>query len=264
MSLKFTILGCGTSGGVPRIGGDWGACDPDNPRNRRRRCSLLVEQTGAGGATTVLVDTSPDMRQQLLDANVGWLDGVLFTHDHADHTHGIDDLRVVCFNGRRRVDVYYDHRTGTVLHDRFSYCFRSAVGSAYPPILNGREIAPGERFNVTGAGGEIGVLAYLQGHGDIDTLGFRFGNVAYSPDINRLPKETYPLLENLDVWVVDALRRQGHPSHFSLAEALEAIEAVRPKRAILTHMHVDMDYETLCGELPKGVEPAYDGMIIEA
>lgn len=264
MSLRFTILGCGTSGGVPRIGGDWGLCDPANPRNRRRRCSLLVERPGAKGATRVLVDTSPDMREQLLEAGVGWLDGVLFTHDHADHTHGIDDLRVVCFNRRRRVDVYYDHRTAAVLRERFSYCFRTSVGSAYPPILNGREIKPGATFSIAGDGGGIEVVPYLQGHGDIDTLGFRFGKVAYSPDINRVPKETYPFLEGLDVWIVDALRRHPHPSHFSLAEALEAIEAIRPKRAILTHMHVDMDYDTLRRELPEGVEPAYDGMVIEA
>ncbi|MEC9369486.1 MAG: MBL fold metallo-hydrolase [Pseudomonadota bacterium] len=263
MSLTFTILGCGTSGGVPRIGGDWGKCDPANPRNRRRRCALLVERQGPNGVTRILVDTPPDIRQQLLDVGVGLLDGVLFTHDHADHTHGIDDLRVVAFNARRRVNVYYDGRTGAILHSRFSYCFNTPEDSAYPPILNGTEIKAGRSFIIEGPGGAIEAMPFLQGHGEIESLGFRFGGLAYSPDINRLPGETRLLLQDLDIWIVDALRHTRHPSHFSLSEALEAIGVVKPKRAILTHMHVDMDYDTLRRELPPGVEPAYDGMVME-
>jgi phosphoribosyl 1,2-cyclic phosphate phosphodiesterase len=263
MSLKFTILGCGTSTGVPRIGPVWGACDPDNPKNIRRRCSLLVEQRGRSGSTTVLVDTTPDMRQQLIDANVSWVDGVLYTHEHADHTHGIDDLRALYFNGRRRVDVYFDKRTGDLLRYRFAYCFESPPGSAYPPILEGHQIAPGKEVRIAGAGGELIATPFLQNHGDMDTLGFRFGNVAYSPDVKGIPPESYPYLEGLDVWIVDALRYTDHPSHYTLDEALAAIAEVKPKRAILTHMHIDLDYETLCRKLPEGVEPAYDGMVLE-
>lgn len=263
MSFKFTILGCGTSTGVPRIGPVWGNCDPDNPKNFRSRCSLLVEREGEGGKTSVLIDTTPDMRRQLLDARVSWLDGVLYTHEHADHTHGIDDLRALYFNGRRRVDVYYDAPTGEMLNHRFAYCFQSPPGSSYPPILQGYEIEAGKPVTITGEGGEIEILPFTQHHGSMDTLGFRFGGLAYSPDIKRLPEASVALLEGLDVWIVDALRYSEHPSHYSLEEALAAIEMVAPKRAVLTHMHIDLDYETLRRELPDGVEPAYDGMVIE-
>lgn len=264
MSLKFTILGCGTSGGVPRIGGDWGNCDPANPRNHRLRCSMLVEREGGGGKTTILVDTTPDARQQLLGAGVFWLDGVLYTHDHADHTHGIDDLRVVAMNGRSRVDVYCDKHTGNVLDQRFAYCFRTPPGSSYKPILDKHIVKPGEAFEIKGKGGPVTVLPYHQHHGEIMSVGYRFGGLAYSCDINGLPEESYKYLEGLDVWILDALRRTTHPSHFSLEESLEVIEKVRPKRAVLTHMHTDLDYDPLVRELPEGVEPAYDGMVLEA
>jgi len=264
MTLRLTILGCGTSGGIPRIGDNWGACDPANPRNRRLRCSLLVERRhGDGRKTVVLVDTSPDMRQQLLEAGIGWVDAVLYTHDHADHTHGIDDLRVIGFNGRRRVDVYYDERTGAVLRRRFGYCFETAPGSNYPPILDGHPIAPGVPVSVEGEGGSIPVMPFLQHHGEIDTIGFRFGNIAYSCDIKGLPARSYDCLADLDVWIVDALRYTPHPSHFSLEATLTAIERVKPRRAVLTHMHVDLDYETLRRALPENVEPAFDGMVLE-
>lgn len=263
MTLEFTILGCGTSGGVPRVGGSWGACDPDNPRNTRRRCSLLAERVGPSGRTSVLIDTSPDMRQQLLDAGTGQLDGVLFTHDHADHTHGIDDLRWVAFNGRSRVDVYFDESTGSSLRQRFDYCFQSPPGSDYPPILRGHGIEPGKAVAIEGAGGPLEAMPFLQNHGSIDSLGFRIGGLAYSPDIKSLPDESYSHLEDLDIWIVDALRHTPHPSHYSLEEALEAIDRVRPKRAILTHMNFELDYETLQRELPEGIEPAYDGMELE-
>ncbi len=262
MTLKLTILGCGTSGGVPRVGNHWGACDPANPKNRRRRCSLLVERARRDGSTTALVDTSPDLRQQLLDAEVGWLDGVLYTHDHADHSHGIDDLRMVSFNGRRRVDVYYDEATGKLLHNRFAYCFQSPPGSEYPAILKGHEIRVGEAVKVSGAGGEIEALPFRQFHGQGETLGFRFGGIAYSPDASDLPEESLKALDNLDVWILDALRYTPHPSHLSVEQALAFIARVKPKRAVLTHMHVDLDYETLKRELPAGVEPAYDGMVL--
>jgi phosphoribosyl 1,2-cyclic phosphate phosphodiesterase len=263
MSLKVTILGCGTSGGVPRIGNKWGACDPENPKNRRRRCSVLVEQKGAEGTTTLLVDSPPDLREQLLDANTYWLDGVLYTHDHADHTHGIDDLRQVAYNGQRRVKVYYDKVTGAVLRKRFDYCFESPPESEYPPILKGTEIAAGVPVRIEGAGGVIQALPFRQRHGPGETLGFRFGGLAYSPDVSDFPEDALPALEGLDVWILDALRPATHSSHLSVSQALGWIERMRPKRAILTHMHVDLDYATLARELPPGVEPAFDGMVIE-
>ncbi|HZJ11127.1 MAG TPA: MBL fold metallo-hydrolase [Methyloceanibacter sp.] len=262
MTLKLTILGCGTSGGVPRVGNHWGACNPANPKNRRRRCSLLVEQAGREGVTAALVDTSPDLRQQLLDSGTAWLDGVLYTHDHADHAHGIDDLRMVSFNGHRRVDVYYDEATGKLLRSRFAYCFESPSGSEYPAILEGHEIRAGEKVRISGAGGAIEALPFRQYHGQGETLGFRFGGVAYSPDVSDLPEESLKALEGLDVWILDALRYTPHPSHLSVEQALSWIARVQPKRAVLTHMHVDLDYETLRRELPDGVEPAYDGMVL--
>lgn len=262
MSLKVTILGCGTSGGVPRIGGEWGACDPNNPKNRRRRCALLVERKRADGVTRALVDTPPDLREQLIDVGVGLLDGVLYTHEHADHCHGIDDLRMVCYNARRRVDVYFDATTGRLLRDRFAYCFEMPPGSEYPPVLNAHEIVPGEIVRIEGAGGVVEVQPFQQCHGTGQSLGFRFGGLAYSPDVSDLPEESLPLLAGLDVWIIDALRYTGHPSHFSVEQALSWIERLQPKHAVLTHMHVDLDYETLAGQLPEGVEPAYDGMVL--
>jgi phosphoribosyl 1,2-cyclic phosphate phosphodiesterase len=263
MTLKVTILGCGTSGGVPRIGNVWGACDPANPKNRRRRCALLVERIGEEGRTTVLVDTPPDLREQLLDQGVGWLDGVLYTHDHADHSHGIDDLRMVAYNGQRRVDVYYEEATGRMLRQRFDYCFETPSGSEYPAVLEAHEIKVGEMVKIAGAGGTIEALPFRQRHGHGETLGFRFGGIAYSPDASGLPEESLAKLKDLDVWILDALRYTFHLSHFSVEQALAMIERVRPRRAVLTHMHVDLDYDTLRRELPRGVEPAYDGMVLE-
>ena len=262
MSLTFTILGCGSSGGVPRIGGYWGACDPANPKNRRRRCSLLVQRTGQGGTTNVLIDTSPDMRQQLLDADVGYLNGVLYTHEHADHIHGIDDLRVAAINARERVNVWADQRTYDHLMRRFSYCFVQPQDSAYPPICDINLINPPTGVIVNGPGGHVTAQPFDQTHGTINSLGFRIGTLAYSSDLNDIPEESFPTLAELDVWIVDALRRTPHPSHFSLEETLQWLERIRPKRAILTNMHVDMDYDTLRAELPENVEPAYDGMRI--
>ncbi|MET0380859.1 MAG: MBL fold metallo-hydrolase [Methyloceanibacter sp.] len=262
MSLKFTILGCGTSGGVPRIGNHWGKCDPANPKNRRKRCALLVEQNGPIGKTTALVDTTPDLRQQLLDAGAGWLDGVFYTHDHADHTHGIDDLRQVAYNGNRRVDVYYDEITGEQLRARFAYCFETPPGNEYPAVLKGHKIYAGLPVVMSGAGGAIEALPFQQIHGSGETLGFRFGDVAYSPDVSDFPNESLEALERLDVWIIDALRYTPHPSHLSVEQALGWIARMKPKRAVLTHMHVDLDYERLKAELPEGVEPAYDGMVL--
>ena len=264
MTLTFTILGCGSSGGVPRPALGWGKCNPANPKNRRRRCSLLVEQAAsAGGRTRILVDTSPDLREQLLDADVDWLDGVLFTHEHADHTHGIDDLRGPFLRHRRRLDAYLDEPTHRVVYFRFGYCFVTPPGSQYPPILNEHRIDAGKPLTIDGPGGAITALPFLQDHGDIASLGFRFGDVAYSSDLRDLPPESVKALAGLDLWIVDALRDQPHPSHFTVAEALDWIARIAPRRAILTNLHTDLDYDELRSRLPPHVEPAYDGLKIE-
>jgi phosphoribosyl 1,2-cyclic phosphate phosphodiesterase len=262
MTITFTILGCSSSTGVPRVALGWGACDPNNPKNRRRRCSLLVERHDhAGKTTTVLVDTSPDLREQLISANVTRIDGVLYTHDHADHTHGIDDLRGVALARRRRIDVYLDETTSKAVRTRFGYCFETPPGSEYPPILNEHRIEAFHKITVDGEGGPIVTLPFAQTHGDnVRSLGFRFGNVAYSCDLNGLMPDSIPALAGLDVWILDALRYTPHPSHLSVTEALGWIERIRPKRAVLTNLHSDLDYEILRSELPPHVEPAYDGM----
>jgi len=260
MTLAFTILGCGSSGGVPRVGAGWGACDPSNPKNRRRRTSLLVERRNGAGVTRVLVDTSPDLREQLLEAEVDWLDAVLFTHEHADHTHGIDDLRGLFIHRRRRVDVYLDEPTSKVLRARFGYCFEAPVGSEYPPIVSEHRLQAGQSITVDGEGGPITALPVLQEHGDIPSLGFRFGRLAYSCDLSGLPEVSIAALAGTEVWIVDALRYRPHPSHFSVDDALDWIARIKPARAILTNLHSDLDYNELRSKLPPHVEPAFDGL----
>jgi phosphoribosyl 1,2-cyclic phosphate phosphodiesterase len=261
--LRFTVLGCGSSPGVPRIGNDWGSCDPREPKNRRRRASLLVQRVSEGRTTTVVVDTGPDFREQMLSADVGWADGVVYTHSHADHIHGIDDLRSFVINGRQRVPVYADAVTSLRLRAAFGYCFETPAGSSYPPIVREAIIESGTAFAVEGAGGAIEMLPYRQIHGEIDSLGFRVGGLAYSSDVSAMPEASLAQLAGLDVLIVDALRYTPHPSHFSLDEALELSRALRPKRTILTHMHIDLDYHQLMRKLPADIEPAYDGMVIE-
>ena len=264
MSVTFTILGCGSSMGVPRVALGWGACDPNNPKNRRRRCSLLVTRANAAGQVTrVLVDCSPDLRQQLLDAQADWVDGVLLTHEHADHTHGIDDLRPLFVKKRRQVPIFMDEPTSRAMNARFAYCFKQMPDSDYPPIAEARRLKPGEAVTIEGQGGPIEALPVLQDHGDIASLGFRFGNVAYSADIKGLPDTSLGAMAGLDVWVVDALRRTPHPSHMNLEEALGWIARVKPRRAVLTNLHADLDYERLRAELPSNVVPAYDGMTLQ-
>ena len=267
--LEARILGCGSSGGVPRLGGEgeagyWGVCDPANPKNRRSRCSLLLRQKMPEGETRVLVDTAPDMRQQLLEARIGRLDGVLISHAHADQLHGMDDLRVlVVANNGTRIDVWTDRNTMADVMKKFDYCFVQPPGSDYPPILTSRVIAePFAPFAIAGPGGGLKVQVFGQHHGAIRSLGFRIGGLAYSPDVHALDEAAFAALENLDCWIVDALRPTPHPSHAHLSRTLEWIARVKPRRAILTNMHVDMDYETLVRQLPPGVEPAYDGMTI--
>lgn len=262
MSLTVTILGCGSSGGVPRVASGWGACDPNEPRNRRRRCSILVEQGSESGVTRVVVDTGADLRDQLLSADIVRLDGVLYTHEHADHTHGIDDLRPLAIHGRGRVDIWCDAKMSGFLNDRFGYVFETPPGSDYPPILNEHRLVAGEIARVPGPGGALEALPITLTHGGDRALGFRFGGVAYTPDVNAIPQASVASLENLDVWIIDALRPTPHPSHFSLSDALGWIERLKPKRAVLTNLHTDLDYVTLKAALPPGVEPAYDGMVV--
>ena len=262
MSLRFTILGCGSSGGVPRIGNNWGACDPEEPRNRRLRCSLLIERGGPAGTTRVLIDTAPDLREQLLASGVGALDAVLYTHEHADHTHGIDELRVVAINMRRRVAAFADDRTAGMLRSRFGYCFEAPPGSDYPPVITLGRLAAGQPLVIEGKGGPIEAVPFAVLHGNMEVFGFRIGGVAYTPDINGLTDDSHRWLADLDLWILDALRFTPHPSHFTVAEALACVERLKPRRAILTNMHVDLDYASLRATLPAGVEPAYDGLSI--
>ncbi len=270
MTLRFTILGCGSSGGVPRLGGadgqgDWGACDPAEPRNRRLRCSLLAEKIGEGGVTRVLIDTSPDLRAQLLAARVDMLDAVLISHDHADQTHGIDDLRPLTFTGGRRIPVHMEAAAGATLLRRFDYCFQTPPGGAYPPILEARAMPdPGAELTIGGAGGQIAVTPLAQDHGrGMGSLGFRFGALAYSNDVLDLPDATLAALSGVRVWIVDALRYTPHPTHAHLERTLGWIARLKPALAILTNLHLDMDYATLRRELPDGVIPAHDGLAIE-
>lgn len=260
-TLRFTILGCGSSGGVPRLGGHWGECDPENPKNRRLRCSLLVERQDATGVTRVLIDTTPDMRTQLLHADVGELDAVVFTHAHADHTHGIDDLRQIVYNTRARLPVWADGATQEALFSRFGYAFVQPEGSAYPPICDMHTIRG--PFSITGAGGAIRLEPVKVAHGNIDALGFRIGGLCYMPDVSEIYDEAWRHLEGLEVFVIDALRRTPHPTHAHLALALEWIERARPARAILTNMHIDLDHDRVAAETPDHVIPAFDGMVIE-
>lgn len=260
--LEFTILGCGSSGGVPRADGSWGACDPANPKNRRRRCSLLVRRLSEEGQeqqTTILVDTSPDLVWQTSSAEARRLDSVLMTHDHADQAHGIDDIRAFAIRQRAVVPVWMDESTERTMRHRFGYIFHGQGG--YPAIAMARRLPPhGHQFKIEGPSGPVPVLTFDQDHGGIRSVGYRFGNVAYSSDVAQLPEESFEALKDLDVWIVDALRETFHPTHAHLSRTLEWIERVRPRRAILTNMHVDLDFDALQARLPPGVEPAYDGL----
>ena len=260
MTVSLTILGCGSSAGVPRPALGWGACDPRNPKNRRRRCSLLVERAQDHGVTRIVIDTSPDLREQLIDAHVDHIDAVFLTHEHADQTHGIDDLRSVVLHQRRRIPVYLNKSTARDILLRFSYCFVSPPGSEYPPILDHREIEAGESSVIEGKGGPVTLSAFLLKHGNIPAFGYRIGDAAYTPDLSDVPTESWRYLENLDLWIVDGLRYAAHPSHFSVNDALAWINRFKPRRAVITNMHSDLDYEVLRQSLPPQIVPAYDGM----
>jgi len=263
--LEFTILGCGSSGGVPRADGDWGACDPADPKNLRTRCSMLVRRKGQGAEqeTTVVVDTSPDFRLQSVHAGVRRLDAVLLTHDHADQVHGLDDVRAFFLRQRgQRIHTHMDAATHATLMQRFGYIFEGQGG--YPAICEARALpAHGVGFHIDGPSGPIPVVTFDQDHGGVRSVGYRFGGVAYSSDLVDLDEAAFAALADLDVWIVDALRYRPHPTHAHLERTLSWIERAQPKRAIITNMHVDLDYAKLLSELPPGVEPAYDGLRLE-
>jgi phosphoribosyl 1,2-cyclic phosphate phosphodiesterase len=260
-TLEFTILGCGSSGGVPRADGDWGACDPQNPKNQRSRCSLLVRRSGEGAEaqTTLIVDTSPDLRLQTAQAGAKRLDAIALTHDHADQVHGIDDVRAFFIRQQAKIPCHMDAATEASMMRRFGYIFEAEGG--YPAICERRAIpVHGQPWQVDGPSGAIPIVTFDQDHGAVRSVGYRFGGVAYSSDVVNLDEVAFEALSGLDVWIVDALRHRPHPTHAHLARALEWIERLKPRRAILTNMHIDLDYEALKAELPAGVEPAVDGL----
>ncbi|UQV18072.1 MBL fold metallo-hydrolase [Brevundimonas albigilva] len=258
MSLEVVILGCGSSGGVPRADGDWGACDPAEPRNRRTRCTMLARKTGPEGVTNVLIDTSPDLREQMLASGTTHVDAVLYTHDHADQTHGVDDLRTFAARSRRRIPAWMDAATQASLTHRFDYIFEMKLG--YPPLLDARVIPPhGQPWSVEGAGGAVPVVTFDQAHGPIRSVGYRLGDMAYSSDVSDLDEAALDAVRGCQLWIVDALRYAPHPTHAHLDRALEWIAAAEVKRAVLTNLHIDMDYRTLSAQLPAHVEVAFDG-----
>ncbi len=263
-ATTFTLLGTGSSGGVPRIGNLWGACDPSNPKNRRRRCAMLVERCCNNGKTSVLIDTGPDMREQLISAEVTHLDAVLLTHSHADHIFGLDDLRQLAITHRERVHVHMDEPTAERVMPAFGYCFNQAEGSSYPAICEEHRITAAEAVEIDGKGGTLTALPIEANHGDITALGFRFDDLVYLPDVKTVTNPTsLALLENVDTLVLDALRYTEHPTHMNVEEAVAFIEKINPRRAILTNMHIDIDYATLSSSLPDHIEAAYDGLTIE-
>jgi phosphoribosyl 1,2-cyclic phosphate phosphodiesterase len=256
--MRVTILGCGSSGGTPAIDWGWGECDPENPRNRRLRSSILIEDAG----TRLLVDTSPDLRQQMLAAGLREVDAVLYTHAHADHLHGIDDLRAVNRSRQGPLDIYADADTLAIIETRFGYVLRPMDQAAtvfYKPTLTPHTIADGDALRL----GAVDVHVFAQDHGHSTSMGFRFGGVAYTTDLVELPETAFAVLEGVDVWIIGTLFDEPHPTHAHVDKALEWIERVRPGRAVLTHLSTFLDYATLAGRLPQGVEPAYDGMVLE-
>ena len=259
VELRFTILGCGSSGGVPRLGGHWGNCDPNNVKNFRKRCSLLIQRFENNNVTNVLIDTTPDMRQQLLDAKIGKLDAVIYTHEHADHLHGLDDLRMIVINMQKRLPVFASKQTKNSILERFGYAFKTPKGSPYPPILDMNDLT--ETLEIQGAGGPIKFTSFDVDHGNILVSAIKVNNVLYTPDISTVRNDTE--LRNIDYWILDSLRYKPHPSHVNLEQALGLIDRYKPKKAILTNLHVDLDYLTLLNETPDNVVPAHDGLQIK-
>ncbi|GGD24636.1 MBL fold metallo-hydrolase [Aureimonas glaciei] len=262
-TLRLTILGCGSSPGTPRITGDWGACDPAEPRNRRSRSSALIERVSGEGTTTVVIDCGPDFRLQMLAAQVSRLDAVLITHPHADHIHGLDDLRGYNQDSKALIPVHSDAATHARLLEAFGYCYRTPTGSDYRPIVRHVPIEPNEVFAVDGPGGPLSIRAFRQVHGSIHSLGFRIGPLAYCTDVSDFPPAAVEAIEGAEHIVIDALQYRPHPSHLSLDQALDWIARLKVGRATLTHMHTPLDYATLCAALPAQVRPGHDGLRLE-
>ncbi|WP_134678884.1 MBL fold metallo-hydrolase [Paracoccus ravus] len=262
--IRAVILGCGSSGGVPRLGNRWGECDPQNPKNRRRRCALLLERKGPLGMTRVLIDTGPDLVPQLLDAGVGELDAVVYTHAHADHIHGIDDLRQIVYNMDRMMELHADPATAQALRGRFGYVFETPEGSSYPPICR-MNLIDGP-IHVHGEGGAIDLLPFEVDHGDTKALGFRIpgdhGGLVYLPDVKDIPEAAWPAIMGAEIFICDGLRRKPHPSHAHLDLALDWIAQSGAVRGVITNMHIDLDYDDVMGETPDNVIPAHDGLVL--
>lgn len=256
-AMKVTILGCGSAAGVPAISSGWGACDPSNPKNRRLRSSIVVEE----GATRILIDTSPDLRQQLLTAEVRTFDAVIYTHTHADHIHGLDELREVNRVTGKPLMAFGVPETLDLLRSRFAYAFEGIPpgSSIFRPWLIPAAIAPGTPFQVR----QITVLPFLQDHGFSTTIGYRFGDVVYSTDVLELPEASRNVVRGAKLWIVGAYTLRPHPTHAHVAKVLGWIAEMNPRQAVLTHMGNEIDFETLRAELPAHVQPAYDGMALE-
>lgn len=264
--IRVRILGCGSSGGVPRADGDWGACDPKNPKNRRSRCSLLVERAvsmdrlKAGKTTRILVDTSPDLRQQLIDAGGPMLDAIVYTHAHADQAHGIDDVRAIVYRRQAKLPAYMNAATAAELRHRFDYIFETPAGSGYPPLLDARALPERGETKIEGEGGPVIVTSFPVEHGRISCAGLRFGPIAYTPDVSGISTDSFAALKGASAWVVDALRDKPHPTHAHVGQALEWLEHAGVTLGILTNLHIDLDYRALLKRCPDGVRPAYDGL----
>ena len=252
--MKITILGCGASSGVPHIGQEF----PANPKNIRTRCSIHIE----GRYNSLLIDTSPDLRAQALACNIKRVDAVLFTHTHADHLHGIDDIKAFNFIKQNVIDVYGDEKSMAEITGRFAYCFRPPRPEIgwFRPALRAHNITPLQSFKI----GEFEILPFMQNHGNTHSLGYRIGNFIYSTDVKDFPLESREILSGADIWIVDALRKENAPTHSHLKQTLAWIEEYKPKRAYLTHMNTHMDYDKLCAELPPHIRPCYDGLQLEA
>jgi len=270
VGLRVIILGCGSSGGVPRIGGDWGVCDPSEAKNARTRSSILIQKWDSGEepdqktCTSVLIDTSPDLRVQLLRENVKRLDAVFYTHDHADQSHGIDDLRAIAYRMREQIPTYMDQHTKDHVFQRFNYCFEMPEGRVHPPILALQDlISDGTKTIIEGPGGALSIETLEVSHGPTPSLCFLIdGRLAYSPDVWDVNDTIIERLDGVEIWIVDALRYSPHPTHANADKTLSWLARAQVKSAILTNLHIDMDYATLCNELPPSIKPAYDGMRI--
>tara|TARA_Y100000590_G_scaffold470715_1_gene668347 strand:- start:10282 stop:11094 length:813 start_codon:yes stop_codon:yes gene_type:complete len=258
--IKITILGCGSSTGVPRVGNEWGDCDPSIPENKRNRCSLLIEKINNNKKTTIVIDTGPDFRHQMNSSNVKKIDAIFYTHEHADHTHGIDDVRMYALRDKTRIDIYASRNTSNNLKHKFGYCFSSKNDSSYPPILRLNEIREEKTYLISGEGGDIKITPILQNHGNINSFGYKVKNFVYSSDLNDIPQNSLKYIQDIELWIVDSLRWNWHPTHFNVDSAVEWTNKLNVKNSILTNLHIDLDYNKLSKYLPSHIKPAYDGL----